>query len=48
MFLEWEWRVIMKGQMDTRMGKIEIDKASCDGCGVCIQVCKYSALEVGK
>ena len=29
-------------------GKIEIDKASCDGCGVCIQVCKYGALEVGK
>ena len=29
-------------------GKIEIDKSSCDGCGVCIQVCKYGALEVGK
>ena len=29
-------------------GKIEIDKASCDGCGVYIQVCKYGALEVGK
>ena len=29
-------------------GKIEIDSSSCDGCGVCIQVCKYGALEVGK
>ena len=29
-------------------GKIEIDKASCDGCSVCIQVCKYGALEVEK
>ena len=29
-------------------GKIEIDKSSCDGCGVCIQVCKYGALEVEK
>ena len=29
-------------------GKIEVDKSSCDGCGVCIQVCKYGALEVGK
>ena len=29
-------------------GKIKIDKSSCDGCGVCIQVCKYGALEVGK
>jgi len=27
-------------------GKIEIDKSTCDGCGVCIQVCKYGALEV--
>ena len=29
-------------------GKIEIDKATCDGCSVCIQVCKYGALEVEK
>ncbi|MBR0270636.1 MAG: indolepyruvate ferredoxin oxidoreductase subunit alpha [Methanobrevibacter sp.] len=29
-------------------GKIEIDTSMCDGCGVCIQVCKYGALEVGK
>ena len=29
-------------------GKIEIDASSCDGCGVCIQVCKYGALEVEK
>ncbi|MBO5151874.1 MAG: indolepyruvate ferredoxin oxidoreductase subunit alpha [Methanobrevibacter sp.] len=29
-------------------GKIEIDNSTCDGCGVCIQVCKYGALEVGK
>lgn len=29
-------------------GKIEIDNSMCDGCGVCIQVCKYGALEVGK
>ena len=29
-------------------GKIVIDKASCDGCSVCIQVCKYGALEVEK
>ena len=29
-------------------GKIDIDKSTCDGCGVCIQVCKYGALEVGK
>lgn len=29
-------------------GKITIDSSSCDGCGVCIQVCKYGALEVEK
>ena len=29
-------------------GKITIDKAQCDGCNVCIQVCKYGALEVGR
>ena len=29
-------------------GKIVIDKATCDGCSVCIQVCKYGALEVEK
>ena len=28
-------------------GKITIDKAQCDGCNVCIQVCKYGALEAG-
>ncbi|WP_462315283.1 indolepyruvate ferredoxin oxidoreductase subunit alpha [Methanobrevibacter sp.] len=29
-------------------GKITIDKAQCDGCNVCIQVCKYGALEAGR
>lgn len=29
-------------------GKIAIDKSMCDGCGVCIQVCKYGALEEGR
>ena len=29
-------------------GKIAIDKSMCDGCGVCIQVCKYGALEAGR
>ena len=29
-------------------GKITIDKSMCDGCGVCIQVCKYGALEAGR
>ena len=28
--------------------KIVIDKAQCDGCNVCIQVCKYGALEAGR
>ena len=29
-------------------GKITIDEAQCDGCNVCIQVCKYGALQAGK
>jgi indolepyruvate ferredoxin oxidoreductase alpha subunit len=29
-------------------GKITVDKSQCDGCNVCIQVCKYGALEVGR
>ena len=29
-------------------GKIVIDEAQCDGCNVCIQVCKYGALEAGR
>ncbi len=29
-------------------GKITIDDAQCDGCNVCIQVCKYGALQVGR
>ena len=29
-------------------GKITIDTAQCDGCNVCIQVCKYGALEAGR
>ena len=29
-------------------GKIAIDSSMCDGCGVCIQVCKYGALEAGR
>jgi indolepyruvate ferredoxin oxidoreductase alpha subunit len=29
-------------------GKISIDKSQCDGCNVCIQVCKYGALEAGR
>ena len=29
-------------------GKITVDKAQCDGCSVCIQVCKYGALEAGR
>ena len=29
-------------------GKIAVDKSQCDGCGVCIQVCKYGALEAGR
>ena len=29
-------------------GKIAIDPSMCDGCGVCIQVCKYGALEAGR
>ena len=29
-------------------GKITIDNAQCDGCNVCIQVCKYGALEAGR
>ncbi|MGX8693275.1 MAG: indolepyruvate ferredoxin oxidoreductase subunit alpha [Methanobrevibacter sp.] len=29
-------------------GKITIDEAQCDGCNVCIQVCKYGALEAGR
>ena len=29
-------------------GKITIDKSQCDGCNVCIQVCKYGALETGR
>ncbi|HJI98534.1 MAG: indolepyruvate ferredoxin oxidoreductase subunit alpha [Methanobrevibacter smithii] len=29
-------------------GKIAIDQSMCDGCGVCIQVCKYGALEAGR
>ena len=29
-------------------GKITIDKSQCDGCNVCIQVCKYGALEAGR
>lgn len=29
-------------------GKITIDESQCDGCNVCIQVCKYNALEVGR
>ena len=28
-------------------GKIVIDQSQCDGCNVCIQVCKYGALEAG-
>ena len=28
--------------------QITVDSSSCDGCGVCIQVCKYGALEVEK
>ena len=29
-------------------GKITVDEAQCDGCNVCIQVCKYGALEAGR
>ena len=29
-------------------GKIIIDQSQCDGCNVCIQVCKYGALEAGR
>ena len=29
-------------------GKITIDSAQCDGCNVCVQVCKYGALEAGR
>ena len=29
-------------------GKIVIDQSQCDGCNVCIQVCKYGALEAGR
>ena len=29
-------------------GKITIDQSQCDGCNVCIQVCKYGALEAGR
>ena len=29
-------------------GSIVIDKSQCDGCNVCIQVCKYGALQAGK
>ncbi len=29
-------------------GKITVDKSQCDGCNVCIQVCKYGALEAGR
>ena len=29
-------------------GKISIDESQCDGCNVCIQVCKYGALEAGR
>ena len=28
--------------------KIVIDQSQCDGCNVCIQVCKYGALEAGR
>ncbi|WP_432644516.1 indolepyruvate ferredoxin oxidoreductase subunit alpha [Methanobrevibacter sp.] len=28
--------------------KITIDESQCDGCGACIQVCKYGALEDGR
>ena len=29
-------------------GKIVIDQSQCNGCNVCIQVCKYGALEAGR
>ena len=29
-------------------GKIVIDQSQCDGCNVCIQVCRYGALEAGR
>ena len=29
-------------------GKITLDGAQCDGCNVCIQVCKYGALQAGR
>ena len=29
-------------------GKITIDESQCDGCGACVQVCKYGALEDGR
>ncbi|MDO5823052.1 indolepyruvate ferredoxin oxidoreductase subunit alpha [Methanobrevibacter sp.] len=29
-------------------GKIIINESQCDGCGACIQVCKYGALEAGR
>ena len=29
-------------------GKIIIDQPQCDGCNVCVQVCKYGALEAGR
>ena len=29
-------------------GKITVDKSQCDGCNVCIQVCKYNALQAGR
>ena len=29
-------------------GKIVIDESQCDGCNVCIQVCRYGALEAGR
>lgn len=29
-------------------GKIVLDESQCDGCSVCVQVCKYGALEAGR
>ena len=29
-------------------GKITLDASQCDGCNVCIQVCKYGALQAGR
>ncbi|MEG0972742.1 MAG: 4Fe-4S binding protein [Lachnospiraceae bacterium] len=28
-----------------KQGKIQIDTAQCNGCGMCKQVCKFGALE---